>query len=124
MMRLAELKVEPWNAVIYAELTGDVDMSNADELRRDLSAATPNGALGLVLDVSKVGYLDSAGIHLVHRLREDLRARGQKLKLVIPPESLINDTLRLAGLDWSEDVTDTPEEAREALEPGHCTNGA
>lgn len=118
-MRLAELTVEPWNAVIYAKLSGEVDMSNADELREDLSEKTPNDALGLVLDLVDVGYLDSAGIHLIHRLREDLRARGQKLKLVIPPDSLINDTLRLAGLDWADEIADTVGAARQALEPGH-----
>lgn len=117
-MRLADLKVEAWNSVIYAKLSGEVDMSNAAELREDLSEMTPNDALGLVLDLSEVVYLDSAGIHLIHRLREALRARGQKLGLVIPAESLINDTLRLAGLDWNDSIAETPEDARRALEPG------
>ncbi len=116
-MRLAELKVEPWNAVIYASLSGEVDMSNAEELRQDLSEMTPNDALGLVLDLSDVVYLDSAGIHLIHRLREALRARGQRLQLVIPADSLINDTLRLAGLDWADSIAETPEAARHRLEP-------
>jgi anti-sigma B factor antagonist len=116
-MRLADLKVEPWNAVIYARLSGEVDMSNAEELRADLTEMTPNHALGLVLDLSAVEYLDSAGIHVIHRLREALRARGQKLELVIPTDSLIHDTLRLAGLDWTESVAETPEAARRALEP-------
>lgn len=116
-MRLAELNVEPWNGVIYAKLRGDVDMSNADELRNDLIARTPNDAFGLVLDLADVGYLDSAGIHLIHRLRDDLRARGQRLQMVIPPTSVINDTLRLAGLDWAGDIAGTVEGARQALEP-------
>jgi anti-sigma B factor antagonist len=116
-MRLAELNVEPWNAVIYAQLRGEVDMSNAEELRDDLSRMTPNDALGLVLDLNEVTYLDSAGIHLIYRLREALRARGQRLQLVIPPDSLINDTLRLAGLDWADSIAETPDAARHALEP-------
>lgn len=116
-MRLADLKVEPWNAVIYAKLRGEVDMSNAGELRDDLTDMTPNDALGLVLDLSEVVYLDSAGIHLIHRLREALRARGQKLQLVIPADSVINDTLRLAGLDWADSIAETPDAARQTLEP-------
>jgi anti-anti-sigma factor len=85
-VRLADLKVEPWNAVIYARLSGEVDMSNAEEFRADLSEMTPNHALGLVLDLSDVEYLDSAGIHVIHRLREALRARGQQLELIIPAD--------------------------------------
>jgi hypothetical protein len=30
---------------------------------------------------------------------------------------LINDTLRLAGLDWADSIAETPEAARQTLEP-------
>lgn len=115
-MRLAELTVEPWNSVVYAQLRGDIDLSNAQELRESLSQMTPNQALGLVLDLSEVDHLDSAGIHLIHHLKADLRARNQKLELVIPSDSLIHDTLRLAGLDWREEIAETVQAARLALE--------
>jgi anti-anti-sigma factor len=96
-------------------------MSNAGELRKALSANTPNDALGLVLDLSAVEYLDSAGIHLIHHLREDLRVGGQRLALVIPEASPINATLRLAGLDWRDDVAETAEAALQTLQPpGEC----
>lgn len=116
-MRLADLRVEPLNGIVYAKLSGDVDLSNAAELRETLRQMTSNAALGLVLDLSEVDYLDSAGIHLIHHLREELRARGQKLGLVIPGDSPINYTLRLAGLDWSANVAETVAEAVQALEP-------
>lgn len=116
-MRLADLRVDPLNGLVYAKLSGEVDLSNASELRDRLREMTPNTALGLLLDLSDVDYLDSAGIHLIHHLREELRSRGQKLGLVIPAESPINHTLRLAGLDWTEDIAETVAEAREALGP-------
>ncbi len=107
-MRLADLTVETKGLVVVARLRGDVDMSNAGRLRDELNAATRNETLGLVLDLSEVGYLDSAGIHLIHRLRNGLHTHGQQLRLVIPADSLINDTLRLAGLDWDEEVVRSP----------------
>lgn len=114
-----ELQLKQEGPVVHATLRGDIDMSNADELRSELSSETPNSALSLILDLSDVDYLDSAGIHMVHRLREDLRASGQRLQLVIPENSLINATLRLAGLDWREDTAETAIAAREALgQPG------
>jgi len=115
-MSLARLKLAQEGPVVYANLRGDIDMSNADELRSELSAMTPNSALSLILDLTEVDYLDSAGIHLVHRLREDLRASGQRLQLVIPEASMINATLRLAGLDWRDDTAETADAARAALE--------
>ncbi|MGB9184447.1 MAG: STAS domain-containing protein [Solirubrobacteraceae bacterium] len=107
-MRLADLTIETKGLVVVARLRGDVDMSNAGRLRDELNAATRNETLGLVLDLSEVGYVDSAGIHLIHRLRSGLHTHGQQLRLVIPADSLINDTLRLAGLDWDEEVVRNP----------------
>jgi anti-sigma B factor antagonist len=111
----ADLSIEIRGPVLVARLRGEIDMSNAGQLRDELYAATRNDALGLVLDLSEVDYLDSAGIHLVHRLREGLRARGQQLRLVIPADSLVNDALRLAGLDWDEQRVLSPEAGEREL---------
>ena len=101
--------------VVCAEVHGDIDMSNAADLRRELSRMTPNGALGLVVDMRDVDYLDSAGIRLLHHLREDLRAGRQRLRLVIADESPVMHALRLAGLDWGEEIAETVGAAREAI---------
>jgi anti-anti-sigma factor len=50
-----------------------------------------------VLDLSDVDYLDSAGIHFVFTLRENVRTRGQEMRMVVPTSSPVNDALRLAG---------------------------
>jgi len=114
-MKIADLSIETRGPVVVAHLRGEVDMSNAWQLRDELNAATRNDAVGLVLDLSQVEYLDSAGIHLIHRLRGALRTRGQQLRLVIPPVSPVNDTLRLAGLDWDEEVVGNTEAAAREL---------
>lgn len=116
-MTPAYLNVDVENAVVSASLRGEVDLSNAAELRDDLTSMIPNAALGLILDLSELGYLDSAGIHMLHHLREEVRARGQRLRLVLPPDSIVRDTLRLAGLDWEDDTVESIQEARQAFEP-------
>jgi anti-anti-sigma factor len=117
LVKLAELSIETRGPVVVARLRGEVDMSNAGQLRDELNMATRNDALGLVLDLSEVEYLDSAGIHLIHRLRDSLHTHGQQLRLVIPADSLVNDTLRLAGLDWHEEVVGSPEAGEHELLP-------
>jgi anti-anti-sigma factor len=82
-MPLASLQHEMQGSVVYAEVHGDVDMSNAADLRLELSRMTPNDARGLVVDLRDVSYLDSAGIRLLYHLREDLRAGRQRLRLVM-----------------------------------------
>ena len=64
-------------------LTGEIDLSNAEAIRRAIGRAIPNHALRLILDLNKVDFLDSAGIQLMYHLRQDLRARGQTLQLAI-----------------------------------------
>jgi anti-sigma B factor antagonist len=97
-MSLADLQLGINDGVVRAALTGEVDMSNSDHLGKAITHGTPNEAIGTVLDLSAVDYLDSAGIHLLYRLRENLRVRGQHLLVVIPPGSPVNDALRLAGV--------------------------
>ena len=108
---MSDLRVESREGIVYATLAGDIDMSNVQQLRDALGRATSNQALGLVLDLSAVDYLDSAGLHLVHSLGSQLRSHGQKLAVVIPAESVINDALRLAGLNWESERIARPEDA-------------
>src|SRR5579875_114766 len=99
-MSLGDVNIESREGIVYARIAGDVDMSNVQQIRDALGRATPNQALGMVLDLTEVDYLDSTGIHLIHTLQAGLRSHGQKLALIIPEDSVINDALRLAGLDW------------------------
>lgn len=116
-MRPGELRLEADGPVICATFRGDIDLSNVDELREQLREVTPNDALGVVFDLTEVHYLDSAGLHLIHHLREELRARGQGLQLIVPESSVIFDVLRLAGLDWHEEIAPSVEAGRRALAP-------
>jgi anti-anti-sigma factor len=103
--------------IVHAKFQGEIDLSNVSELREQLTSATPNEAAGLVFDLSEVEYVDSAGLRLIQQLREDLRARRQRLQLVIPEGSVILDVVRLAGLDWREEITDSVETGRRTLGP-------
>ena len=114
-MRLADLHHETIDSVVIAEISGEIDMSNANELRMALNGMTSNEALGLVVDLSELEYIDSAGIHLIYRLRDSLRSRGQQLRLVIPPDSVVYQTLKLAAVQPGSEMVETLEAAREAF---------
>ncbi|HXD68123.1 MAG TPA: STAS domain-containing protein [Solirubrobacteraceae bacterium] len=106
-MKLGDVQFSEHEHVVVARLTGEIDLSNADGIEGAIAEAMLNHVLALILDVSALGYLDSAGIHLIYRLREKLRARGQTLRLVIPPDSPANDALRLAGVSRNVETVDT-----------------
>lgn len=117
-MSLADLHITSSDGVIIVGMTGEIDMSNSSELRSVILEATPNDARGLVLDLSGVDYIDSAGIHLLYRLGDSLRARGQTLRVVIPAESPASDALRLAGVKRHVEIVTELDEAVRAVSVG------
>ena len=120
-MKLADVQFSDHERVVIARLTGEVDLSNANSIEIAVAEATPNHALALILDVSAVDYMDSAGIHLVYRLREKLHARGQSLRLVIPAHSPANDALRLAGVSRNIETCETLDAALSEFAPADAS---
>ena len=84
---------------VVARITGEIDLSNAASIGAALVDAVRNQEHRLILDMSEVEDLDSAGIQLIYQLRERLHARGQRLALVIPKSSPSHDALQLAEPD-------------------------
>lgn len=101
---------------LVASVTGEVDLSNSDNIRAAITESTANHCLVVVLDLSDVDYLDSSGIQLIYQLREDLRARGQTLRVVVPAGSPATDALRLAGVADHLETIDSTEEALRDLD--------
>lgn len=81
-----------------ARLCGEIDLSNVDRLTAELDASVANHALGLVVDLSGVTYVDSTGVRLLFRLARRLRDRQQVLHLVVPEQARIRRILELSGL--------------------------
>jgi anti-sigma B factor antagonist len=114
-VNLADLHITTHDGVIVIKVTGEIDLSNAGAIRTAILEATPNDALGCVLDFTPLSYIDSAGIHLLYRLGDNLRARGQTLRIVIPPGSLTSDALRLAGVQRHVDFVSELDEGLRAV---------
>jgi anti-sigma B factor antagonist len=114
-MSLADVQTTLARSALVAHVTGEVDMSNAEDIGATIIGATPTEASGVVLDLSRVEYLDSAGIYVIHGMRASLQARGQALVLVIPPTSPVHDALRLSGADRPGEVVDALDDALHAL---------
>jgi anti-anti-sigma factor len=84
--------------VVVARVTGALDVSNAEDLRRAVAGQLDGSAPGLVVDLSEVTYLDSAGIELLFDLARRLRTRRQRLGLVVPDPAPVRHVVQLANL--------------------------
>ena len=121
-MTLADVEITLAANALVAHVTGEIDMSNAEEMGATVIGATPTEAQGVILDLSAVDYLDSAGIYTIYGMRSSLQARGQTLILVIPPRSPVYDALRLAGAEHPGEIAKQVEEALRLI--GHAGPGA
>jgi anti-sigma B factor antagonist len=115
-MSLADVQITIAPDALIARVTGEVDMSNAEEMGATVIGATPTESQGVVLDLSAVDYLDSAGIYVIFGMRSSLQARGQMLVLVIPARSPVHDALRLSGAERPGEMVGTVEDALRAID--------
>lgn len=115
-MTLADVQITITRYALIARLIGEIDMSNAEDMGATVIGATPAEASGVVLDLSDVEYLDSAGIYVVYGMRASLQARGQSLILVIPSDSPVHDALRLSGAERPGELAETVDEAVRTLQ--------
>ena len=112
MKDLAQLDVGSDADVLDATLSGEVDLSNAVEIEIALERAIPNTARGMVLDLSGLEYLDSAGIRMLIGLANRLRWHRQQLCVVAPDGSRVRSVLELAGTADAFPIDPSPEAAR------------
>lgn len=115
MNDLARLTVEDRGDLRFAEIAGEVDASNAVDVKIALMADLPNASHGLVADMRRLDYLDSSGIAVLFELADRLARRGQKLAIVVSPEALVRPTLELTGVASVAELASTPEEAQERV---------
>jgi anti-anti-sigma factor len=89
-----------WDAErTVAALSGEIDASNARQLGLELRAPLTNRSPGLIVDLTALSYLDSAGINLLFTLGDELRGRQQTLRLVVGEKTPISRMLAVTGLD-------------------------
>jgi len=98
---LAQLDVVREPDALVIRVDGEVDISNAADLRAALEGAVPQDARGLVLDLSRSSYIDSAGVHLLFGLGATLARRRKQLRLVVPEGAPVSRVLKLTGVSWT-----------------------
>lgn len=95
--------------VVRVELEGSIDGKTAPQIREELSAALQQ-VQKLIIDMSRVDYLSSAGLRLLLLLYREITARNGKLVLLrVSPE--IRTVMSHTGFLSFFTLADTQEEA-------------
>ena len=83
------------HGAVHARMSGELDMAAAPDVRARLYQGLSEGVRALSLDLSGLTFLDSAGVELLFRLREDLAVRQIPLELYVPQDAPIRRTLEV-----------------------------
>jgi anti-sigma B factor antagonist len=77
-------------------LSGEIDLANAPEIGRVI-ARHASAAGAVLIDLTAVSFLDSAGVRLLDALAGDLDHSGTPFKLVVGERGAARTTLQLCA---------------------------
>jgi anti-anti-sigma factor len=117
---LGKIGLSERDGVRVVEVSGELDMSNIAVLR-DATSELPNDAFGIVIDLRRASFIDSATIGLLYELKAGLARRRQRLRLLCAAGSAPRRVLELISFDRDaiadEDCRSAVASIREALTP-------
>jgi anti-sigma B factor antagonist len=113
---LARLTFEDSGEVVVAHVEGEIESSNAAELRSAVGDRLRHDSAGLVFDLSGTSYLDSAGVELLFDLARRMRMHRQSLRLVVPVGAPMRRVLELCQVDQAVPLDPTVDAALAAID--------
>ena len=100
----------PGPGVVVLRATGDLDAYTAPGLRTELHDATGGDAKLVVVDLTSITFIDSAGLGTLVGAHRRMRESGGRLRVVRPP-ALVARAFELTGLDEVLELRDNREQA-------------
>ena len=111
----ANVELDHRDSIGIARLSGDVDISQAGTIRKQLLDAVHNDDLGLVVDLTDARYIDSVGVSVLFELAERLAGRQLRFAVVLPEQGLVVRVLTIVKLDSVAEVHRGLDEALAAM---------
>ena len=109
------MQISVQDDVIVALLSGEIDLANTPVVATRVLEAVPNDAVGLVVDLSAVRYIDSVGIRMLFTFIRSLHAARQGIAISVPDESPVRRLLKITHLDEATVFRPSVDEAIVAL---------
>jgi anti-sigma B factor antagonist len=104
--------------IVVARLDGEVDLANAPLLSTQMMEAVGHDGLGLVVDLSRVRYIDSVGVQMLFSLLGTLQASRQAVAIALDEGSPIRKVIKVTRLDEAAVFRPSVEECVAALQAG------
>jgi anti-anti-sigma factor len=106
-----------FRGAVVVGVSGRIDLSNADALREALTAALAKARTALIVDLSGVEYISSAGLRSLVIVFKSGRAQGREFAIAAPGP-LVREILAISRFDLVFPIYDTVGGAIEGLATG------
>jgi anti-anti-sigma factor len=117
-VRAQDVQTRVVGSTAVVTLEGELDRQRTAALREPLLDAAAPDVVALLLDLTGVVYLDSAGVHLLLDLDRVLSRRGQALHVVSPQRRTPAYVLRVTDIAAGIPVHADLPSALATVEPG------
>lgn len=101
---LGTVEVREEDGVVVAQVAGELDLSNSPATGDAIEAALPSSARSLVVDFSRLTFLDSSGVAMLFRLVRRLGDHRQELHVVAPTGEAVGRVLEIVEFDRAAPV--------------------
>jgi anti-anti-sigma factor len=101
---LVGLEIEKRGEVVVASLTGELDIAGAARTGERITDAVPTSAVGLVVDLMELEFMDSSGIAMLFGLARSLGSRRQRLSVAAPPDGPVWRVLEIVEFERAAPV--------------------
>lgn len=109
-----KLSYEDHDTTSVLTLSGELTIDQADAFRRACTERLEAGARDMILEMTHLALLDSAGLELLLWLSEELAGRGGQLRFVSPDETVLK-ILHVTRLDRRFDIHHSVESAAKSM---------
>ena len=104
-------------AVAIASISGEIDLSDGAQFADEVLARMPDECTGLVVDLSELRYIDSAGIRSLFEIAAALDRRDQPFALAVPQDSLLRSVLKITRVEEVASICSNRQDALSSVSP-------
>ncbi len=87
-MEILDVQSEDRNGLVHVALRGELDLSTVGKVQEELQRVEASSPRVVVLDLSKLTFLDSTGLRCLVTADERARDEGRRVVIVRGPEAV------------------------------------
>lgn len=106
-MQILEIETEVADGLVRVALKGELDLSTVNKVEEELESLEAGGAKLIVLDLSRLTFLDSTGLRCLVTADQRARDAGRRLVLVRGPDA-VQRVFTITRLEERLEMVDDP----------------